>query len=336
MAADWSLLQPGWLLALPAVVLWLYLRRHTANWPSLLPPMSLRYPPLAHLPTAADRSARPQARAGNRLIAGALALLLLALAQPVQLTDAVKQRPESEPVDLVLAVGTAISMRLRDYRIDGQAIDRMSLARRFLDGFVSGYSGRRIGLVLLGNPPMLWLPLTDDRVAVRDAVARIRPVLSGRLSDTGATLALIAEQFDDAGEKVVVMVSDGGLQLGAVAPVDAATRLRRQGFTLYVIGLGAGSGEARSTERGGLLFQPVDLDMLQQVADAGGGRLFHVASAQDFAAALQTIEARHRRPLPTQAGERLRIAWYPLPLALAMLLLLAAFTLSPRRGREPA
>jgi len=330
MAVEWSLLQPLWLLALPLVGLWLYLRRHVRHWPGFIQAMSLRYPPLAHLVDAASADA-PDTRRGNRLVAAGLALAVVALAQPVQLTAPLQAETQSEPVDLVLVVGTAISMRLRDYLVDGQPVDRMSLARQFLDGLVSGYRGRRIGLVLLGNPPLLWLPLSGDKQVVRDAIARIRPVLAGRLSDSGATLALVGERFAGPGEKVVVMVSDGGLQLGAISPIEAAARLRAQGFSLYVIGLGASAGEAQSTEQGGLLFQAADLDMLEQVAEAGGGRLFHVQDAEAFGAALATIEARHRRPVAARPGQRLRTAWYPLPLGLGMLLLVLALVLPPSR-----
>lgn len=335
MQAEWSLLQPYWLLLLPVIGLWLYGCRSANDWPSLIPPVTLRYPPLAHLSNQdAGGKADTRVKRSYRLTAAALALLLVSLAQPVQLTTPITQQAESEPVDLVLVVGTAISMRLRDYQVAGESIDRMSLAKQFLDAFVRDYQGRRIGLALLGNPPMLWLPLTEDRRAVRNAISRIEPVLAGRLTDTGATLALVEKQFAAEGETVVVLVSDGGLQLGAVSPIEAASKLRERGFILYVIGLGATGGEAESTERGGLLFAPVDLNLLQQLAEAGGGELFHARSADDFSKALSTIEAEHRHPLPAEQAERLRISWYPLPLGLAMLLLLMTVAGSRAENRR--
>lgn len=334
MPAEWSLLQPYWLLLLPLVGLWLYGCRSANDWPSLIPPVTLRYPPLAHLSNSdTGYTADTRVKRGYRMTAAALALLLVSLAQPVQLTTPIIRQAESEPVDLVLVVGTAITMRLRDYQVAGESIDRMSLAKQFLDAFVRDYQGRRIGLALLGNPPMLWLPLTEDRRAVHNAIARIEPVLAGRLTDTGATLALVEAQFAAEAETVVVLVSDGGLQLGAASPIEAASKLRERGFTLYVIGLGGTSGDATGTELGGLLFAPADLNLLQQVAEAGGGDLFHARSADDFTTALSTIEARHRQPLPAEHAERLHISWYPLPLGLAMLMLVVTFAGSRAENR---
>ncbi|MCU7800617.1 MAG: VWA domain-containing protein [gamma proteobacterium symbiont of Lucinoma myriamae] len=70
-------------------------------------------------------------------------------------------------------------MSLSDYEINGQIIDRLTLTRQLLDGFVSDYSGQRIGLVTLGNPPAIWLPLTSDKIIVQDAISRIRTFLGG-------------------------------------------------------------------------------------------------------------------------------------------------------------
>ena len=220
-------------------------------------------------------------------------------------------------------VGTAISMTLRDYVIDGEPVDRMRLARTLVDGFVKNYSGRRIGLVILGNPPALWLPLTTDRMVVRDAVARIRSVLGGRLTDMGATLKLVREQFAGPGEKVVVMVTDGGLQLGEVSPREAARALPAA--------MGAHGGNAVSSQQGGLIYEPTDLDTLQQIARLGGGSMLPAQDEHAFRQALQRIQRSHRAPLPPSTPQRLRSAWYSLPLALAMLLLLGAAFL-PREG----
>lgn len=332
MAADWGLLQPYWLLALPLSWLWARWRnRRGDEWPALQSPLAIRFPPLGHVagqPVDSTRSGR--SRYATWLAAAALALLLVALAQPVQYTRAVAEQAKSEPVDLVLVIDTGISMGLRDYRIKGQAVDRMTLVRRFVDRFVARYSGRRIGLVILGNPPALWLPLTSDRRVVRDAVSRIHTVLGGRLNDAGATLKLVQQHFDTPGEKVVVMVSDGSLLLGAVSPQQAAAELGSRGFSLYVIAMGAGEEGAGVSEQAGLLYQPANLKPLRQMAKAGHGAFFHAQNAQAFGDALHTIESRHRRLVEQSPEQRLRTAWYPFPLGLAMLLLALSFGGVPR------
>lgn len=337
MFSDLGLLQPLWLMLLPLPPLWLKWRRHQSPASSTMSmPLAVRYP-LLRVIRGSSGVARPTGSGtADVMISAALLLVVLALAQPVRYTDAIKTAAASEPVDLVIVAGTAISMTLRDYVVGGEPVDRMSITRRLLDGFVAGYRGRRIGLVVLGNPPALWLPLTTDRAVVRDAVSRLRPVLGGRLSDMGATLQLVEQRFREAGEKVVVLVTDGGLQLGATSPLAAARALGAAGNTLYVIGIGAGEPGAGGAEQGGLIYEPIDAVFLQALADAGGGAFFHAQDTDAFSAALSTIESRHRRPGTAIPVERLVEPWYPLPLGLAMALLLLSVWWPQLRGGRRA
>lgn len=330
-----GLLQPLWLLLLPVpVVGWWWRRRHPRAWPALVAPLTIRYPLFEQLRTADAGSRGERSALAEALVGVALLLAVLALAQPVRYTTMVARAHESEAVDLVIVAGTAISMTLRDYVVDGEPVDRMTLMRQLLDAFVGGFSGRRIGLVVLGNPPALWLPLTTDRQAVRDAVARLRPVLGGRLSDMGATLQLVDAGFRDSPDKVVVLVTDGGLQLGDTAPRAAAEALARGGNTLYVIGIGASAGDAHVADAGGLLYEPLDPVFLGSLADAGGGAFFHARDAAAFSEALKTIEARHRRAAAAASTARLVQPLYPQLLATALALLLFALLGAPGWARR--
>lgn len=323
MFTDLGLVQPLWLMLLPLPLLWLKWRRHHPPASSTMSmPLAMRYPLLRVIRTSPGVAKTTGSGTADVMICAALLLVVLALAQPVRYTGTIKTAEASEPVDLVIVAGTAISMTLRDYVVGGEPVDRMSITRRLLDGFVAGYRGRRIGLVVLGNPPALWLPLTDDKAVVRDAISRLRPVLGGRLSDMGATLRLVDARFGAAGEKVVVLVTDGGLQLGATSPETAARALGAAGSTLYVIGIGSGDQGAGGTDPGGLIYEPIDTAFLQALAEAGGGAFFHARDTDAFSAALSTIESRHRRPGTGSLTGRLLEAWYPLPLGLAMALLL--------------
>ena len=319
MPSNISLLHPYYLLLLPCIGLWLHWRKNNSHtWPQLLPLLSMRYPQLRQ---QQSKISLTSSNTNDRLTALALALMVVALTQPIHYTQALASKQQSEPVDMILVVGTSISMTLRDYSFNGQSIDRMSLTRTLLDPFIQQYSGKRIGLVIMGNPPALWLPLTTDKAVVREAVGRIRTVLGGRLSNMGKTLQLVREQFTTAGDKVVVLISDGGLQLGAISPQQAASDLSQAGFTLYVLAMGSTDNTSNS-EMAGLIQQPVDLNMLQQLAQLGKGKMFHAKNADTFSEALHAIESQHRKPIPPAVEKRLHDAWYPYPLALALFILL--------------
>ena len=134
MGADLGLLQPWWLLALPLPWAWLaWRRRRPRPWPTLLPAMTLRYP-LLRVIAGEDRYAHGAlSDTADRMVAFAMMLAVIALAQPVRYVGSVESEAASEPVDLVIVAGTAISMTLRDYVVDGERVDRMTLTRRLLD-----------------------------------------------------------------------------------------------------------------------------------------------------------------------------------------------------------
>lgn len=333
MGADLGLLQPWWLLALPLPLVWLaWRRRRPRPWPTLLPPMTLRYPLLSIVSGDRDPQDSTASAMADRLVAAALMLAVITLAQPVRHVGSIPSAAASEPVDLVIVAGTAISMALRDYVVEGERVDRMTLTRRLLDRFVADFRGRRIGLVVLGDQSALWLPLTRDKAVVRDAIARLRTTIVGRLADTGAALQLVNDRFGDTADKVVVLVTDGGLQLGATSPQAAARQLAAGGNTLYVIGIGASDPADYGGDVGGLIYEPIDPAALTEVAEAGGGRFFHARDVDDFSAALSAIESAHRRPMAPSPAQRVVESWYPVPLGAAMLLLLAAAS-KPRTDR---
>lgn len=331
MDVDIGLLQPFWLILLPLPWLWLYWRlHHPGGWPRILPILSVRYPLIAELQHSNKvMAAKAKSRHPDQLMALAISLMLLALSQPVYYQGDAKSEKQFQPVDLVLVVGTALSMSLSDYEINGQAVDRITMTRQLLHDFVADYSGQRIGLVILGNPPAIWLPLTSDKHNVQDAISRIRTFLGGRLTDMGASLNLVREHYNEPQEKVVVLISDGGAQVGSVSPQEAAQDLAEAGFTLYVIAVGSSDPEAGALDKSSLIYETVNLAMLQQVAEQGNGQLFHALDSQAFTDALKIIESKHRRVISHKEKKRLMQVWYPFPLALAMLILLYAALVQP-------
>lgn len=321
---DFSLLQPLWLLLLPAYFFWRSRQKKPLSWPVLFPAPALRYPLLESIDPNAQESGNFTTNASIRFSLSIM-LFVIALTQPVRYTTPIETAPAAAPFDIVLVVGTAISMRLLDYEKDNMPLSRMDVVRRFLDGFARDFSGEKMGLVVLGNPPAVWLPLTTDRRAVRDAVARLRPVLGGRLADMGAALKLVQTQYASDREKIIVMVTDGGLQLGEVAPEVAARDLAESNNTLYVLGVGGVEGSSVYREPGDLIYQSLNLAFLQGIAEAGGGDFFQIKRADAFDDALKLIEARHPKSGEENAAPRLQQSLSPLFIGLGMMLLLLSF-----------
>lgn len=329
MFSEWGMTQPLWLALMPMVLL-LYLRRRQskAPWPNLYRRERIRFPLLDELSEDGQGYSVHQPRREGLLFLST-AVLILALAQPVLYRDQIELPEQKDPVDLVLLVDTNITMVLKDYFDDDQPIERMSLTKELLSGFVKEFQGNRIGLSIMGNPPLHWLPFTEDKSAVSDAVSRIRVTMGGRLSDMSASLKLVSDHYPTELNPVVVMITDSGMQLGEVAPQLAAKRLADSGYTLYVIAIGSTELTQEQKTRAGFVYDPVDLVLLEEVAKAGAGKLFHAQTIDAFEEALQTIS--YEQTSQNRAIKTLRLVdpLYPWFILFGISLLLSAFA---RRG----
>ena len=329
MFSNLGLLQPLWLSLLLLVVL-LFWRRRISNapWPNVLHRGRIRFPLSVEMENDAKEVSHYQPRR-ERLLLLSMTLFVVALTQPVIYRDTVERPVQKDPVDLVLLVDTNITMVLKDYFDGDRSIERMSLTKELLSGFVTGFQGNRIGLSLMGNPPLHWLPFTEDRRAVTDAISRIRVTLGGRLSDMSASLKLVSDHYSTDLNPVVVMVTDSSMQLGQTSPQTAAKSLADAGFTLYVIAIGSTELSQEQRARAGFVYDPVDLSLLDEVAKAGAGKLFHALTRDTFEEALQTISSEQRRDKRSIQRLPLVEPLYPWLILIGLALLILAFT---RRG----
>ena len=322
--SNWTLLTPYWLCLMPVALAFFYRRyRLQSGWARLWPNARLRFPLVLDRDTTPTKAHHYQPMRELILLC-AFILFCIALAQPVQTGQRVERPQNSDPIDAVLLVDTNITMVLRDYFNEGKAVQRMAITRELLSGFVREFNGQRLGLSIMGNPPYHWLPYTRDFMAVDDAIQRITPTLGGRLSDLSASLKLVSQRYTSDLNKIVIMVTDSSLQLGAEPPELAAELLASKGFTLYVIAIGSTSIEPEQIEQAGFVYEPVDLKLLSEVAAKGAGTLFHAQSIDTFKAALTTIAQRHAKAETPPDSLHLVTVWYPLPLVMAMVLALWA------------
>lgn len=324
---------PAWLWLLPALaaVAWLWRRLGGPGEPATLAAGQAgtrRFlHPLAHL------LPRDGAAAGKRwrLVTAwaGLALLVLALAQPVRLGERLPEPPRQR--DIVFIVDTSVGMLLRDYTLAGERLTRMDMLKRLLDELVQGLAGDRIGVVAFGESAHTLVPLTADHALVRSQLARLESGLAGRFKAIGAAVAQAvqaARRVQGGERRLLVLLTDGQQPTGAIAPLAAAQLAADEGLALYTVAIGATSYAAAEEGAGNLIYHPADLELLRAMAAQTGARAYHADGSAALAAAIRDITAR-----PAAADDRpprhRRLPLYPWPLLAAALLLLAGML--PRR-----
>jgi Ca-activated chloride channel family protein len=270
-----------------------------------------------------------------RVIFAIIWLLLVAAAMRPQWLG----EPQPVPTTgrrLMLAIDTSGSMATED--MAGGA-SRLRVVQSVAGRFIDGRHGDRVGLILFGTEPYLQAPLTADlatvhrflnealvgvagtQTAIGDAIGlaikRLRAEDRGNGTAGAAGAAGTAGAGAAARQTILVLLTDGENDAGAMPPLEAAGLAAQAGLRIYTIGVGA----APESRMFGMSAGNTDLDedTLKAIAKATGGEYFRATDAN----ALQAVYSRIDRLEPAAGNQQwLRPAeeWFTWPLAAALLL----------------
>lgn len=251
-------------------------------------------------------------------------LLVLASARPAYIGDELDVPVTGR--NLMLAVDLSGSMDAKDFQLGNRSVDRLTATKAVASDFISRREGDRIGLILFGENAYLQVPLTLDRDTVNVFLMESFIGLAGEKTAIGDAITLavkrIYDQGSDAGEQVLILLTDGANTAGAVQPIRAAELAAQIGLRIHTIGIGADSMLVASIFGGTRRANPsadLDEETLKKIAELTGGRYFR---ARDTAA-LQEIYRILDRMEPVaepESGFRPVKALYYWPLAGALLL----------------
>ena len=272
----WSLAWPWMLLALPLPLL---IRK-------LMPPIigtqdaGLRVPSFRGFAVLADRSEVEQLLNWRFWIAViAWCLLVLAAARPERIGDELDVPVSGR--NLMLAVDLSGSMDAKDFELGSRRVDRLTATKAVAGDFISRREGDRIGLILFGERAYLQVPLTLDRETVNTLLLEAFIGLAGEKTAIGDAITLavkrIHDQGTEAGEQVLILLTDGANTAGEIDPLKAAELAQQIGLRVYTIGIGAEQMVVSSITGGMRRVNPsadLDEETLTKIADLTGGRYF--------------------------------------------------------------
>lgn len=220
----------------------------------------------------------------------AIVFLVIALARP-QSSNSWKTYT-SEGIDIVLALDVSGSMLARDF-----TPDRLEAAKEVATKFILERPQDKIGLVIFAGESFTQCPLTTDQAVL---VNLLREVKSGVIEDgtaIGLGLANAVNRLKDspAKSKVVILLTDGVNNRGAIAPATAAELAKTYGIRVYTIGVGTyGEAPYPVPTPFGVQLQnvPVEIDeeVLQQIATLTGGQYFRATDNDKLQQIYQEID----------------------------------------------
>ncbi len=287
------------------------------------------------------------------LLAVAVGAVGLVGADPVP-PPAEEEPPPPAPLrSVVFALNVSASMQAEDVP-SGRLGRSVEIVAELLDAL----EGDRVGLLLFAGTAYRLAPPTLDHAAVRYLLDGVTPTIAsahdpGTLVSVGireAAALLDAPQAEE-GDRLIVLLGDGGSGEPEAAVLDAVREAGSAGIRIHTVGVGTDEGStfrmpAAPFQLGGVVMGPdgqpahssLDRGALARIADAGAGSFTDGNDAD----AVRALAAALRRVPPPPSPEPPGTGWWDAALArrllaLALLLLAAEGLLDLRiLRRHPA
>jgi Ca-activated chloride channel family protein len=244
-----------------------------------------------------------------------LTLLVITMARPVG--GKIPIRSQQDAIDIVLVMDVSSSMRDKDKSTN---TTRIEAARRFATQFTDGRDGDRLALVTFARFSRVMAPLTFDREAIKRFIRRMQTVRfsveDGTAIGIGLGTGVRRLRESEAKSKVIILLTDGRNNIGAVTPEESAELAAKEGVRVYTI-LAWGDPAMRPSPAGG----EASSSELERIAVTTGGRFFRVSNAEALTRVGKEIDALERTPVET-IGVHAEREFFHLTLIPALLLLL--------------
>lgn len=273
-----------WLLLLALLVpLWLW-------WRNRRRPITIRIADVSVAVAAAGSQWLARLPVGCRS-AGLLGLVVAA-AGPRLPGDQTTIRRDG--ISIVIAIDVSSSMLAEDFAPS----NRLEVAKAQAIGFIRGRDSDRIGLVAFAGEALTQVPVTLDYPVLEQAVLdlRVGALDDGTAIGSGLATAVNRLKRIKTRSKVILLLTDGENNRGAIDPRTAAEAAAALGVKVYTIGVGT-EGEARiPTGRGlsGYRYEmlPVRIDevLLTDIAERTGGRYFRAKDSDALSRIFSQID----------------------------------------------
>ena len=230
----------------------------------------------------------------------AILLLIVAIAGP-RSTDSL-QNVTTEGIDIMISLdisGRMLAMDLKPNRIEA--------AKNVAIDFIKGRPNDRMGLVIFAAESFTQCPLTLDHTVL---INLFNDVKLGMLEDgtaigMGLATAVNRIKDSDAKSKVIILLSDGENNRGAIAPLQAGEIARTFGIRVYTVGVGTiGTAPMPINTVFGQQTQEVEVrideEMLQEIADMTGGKYFRATDNRALASIYQEIDKLEKHKIEVQ------------------------------------
>jgi len=210
-------------------------------------------------------------------------LMVMALSTPITINyDDPRNR---HGIDIVLALDGSGSMNASGFSHDNPRASRFEIVQKIARDFIMKRTQDNIGVVMFGDFAFIASPITYEKEVLSEMIGYLNEGMAGQNTAIGEAIAMGVRALWDskAHTKVIILLTDGEHNSGAIAPKEAVSMVQKQHSKLYTIGIG---------EKG-----EFDSPLLQQLAHDGGGKFFAASNEKELYTIYDTIDTLERSPI---------------------------------------
>lgn len=243
----------------------------------------------------------------------AIGFLIVALARP-QKTDYLTNS-HIYGTDIVIALDISESMANNDI-----APSRFEAAKTTAKEFIRNRSNDNMGLVIFAGEALSIMPLTNNLLALQNAVDGVNmgQLSNGTAIGDGLVSSINRVLNGQAKSKSVILITDGTNNAGDVAPSTAADIAALKGIKVYTIGVGR-DGKSVYVDPYGFasttIDTPIDEQTLKDISAKTGGQYFRATDSGALSDIFEEIESLEKTSMDVESFQRTEEAFMPWVLA---------------------
>jgi Ca-activated chloride channel family protein len=147
---------------------------------------------------------------------------------------------KSNIVDILLVLDTSESMKALDFIKKEKRVDRLSIVKEVVKGFIKKRPTDRIGLIVFGEEAFTQCPLTLDHGILLDFLDNLKIGMAGKSTAIGQAIGIAINRLKDlkSKSKIMILLTDGRNNSGRLDPIHASKFAKFFGIKIYTIGIG--------------------------------------------------------------------------------------------------
>ncbi len=206
-----------------------------------------------------------------------------------------RQQISGKGIDIMMAIDVSGSMEAIDFKPK----NRLESAKKVAEYFINKRKNDRIGIVKFAENAYTQCPLTLDYNILMKILAEIKIDKEAQGTAIGMGIATSVARLKDskAKSKIIILITDGRNNTGAIDPLTAANLAKTFGIKIYAIGVGK-RGYAEIPVQDpiyGKRYQKikvdVDMDALNKIAvETGTKKAYRAHNTRELKAIIDNID----------------------------------------------